>query len=54
MIQKIHIDPPQRNPPLFKNFTENIIRLDEWCEKNKIAFLLKNNPAEYARIYGNK
>ena len=55
MIQKIHIDPPQMlEEPLFEKFTENIIRLDEWCEKNKIAFLLKNNPAEYARIYGNK
>lgn len=52
-MKKIQLEKPEINPPLFENFTENIIRLNEWCEKNKIAFLLKNNPAEYARIYGN-
>lgn len=53
-MKRIHIEKPEINPPLFHRFIERMIGFDDWLEKNKKAFLLKNNPAEYAKIYGNK
>lgn len=37
--------------PLFHNFTENIIRLNEWCEKNKKETIKRFNQEEYKRLY---
>ena len=48
------IEHPEQIEPLFEGITERIIGFDEWCEKNKKKFLLKNNPAEYAKQYGKK
>ena len=50
-MKRIHIEKPEINPPLFHRFIERMIGFDDWLEKNKKAFLLKNNPAEYAKIY---
>lgn len=47
------IEQPEHREPLFRRIKERIIGFDEWCEKNKKKFLLKNNPAEYAKQYGN-
>jgi len=37
--------------PAFHNFTENLIRFNEWCEKDKKKTIKKFNPEEYKRLY---
>ena len=40
--------------PAFHNFTENLIRFNEWCEKDKKKTIKRFNPEEYKRLYGQE